>query len=124
MFQSNSKYYIKSTISSTQTAGTTFLISPDFELGKELETGSSSVSLVLKNGSQIERFEITATGGVATIVSRGLTQSGSAATADVSLQKQWTDGTIAYITSLAFDMIDKQGDTMTGALKFSGTTNP
>lgn len=32
MISSNSKYYIKSTISATQGNGTTFLLSPDFEL--------------------------------------------------------------------------------------------
>ena len=59
---------------------------------------------------------------MATIVLRGLNQSATA-TADVLLQKQWTEGTIGYVTALAFDVFDKQGDTMTGALKFSGTTN-
>lgn len=121
-FLSNSKYYIKSTITSTQAAGTTFLLSPDFELSADLETGANIVSMVLKNGTQIERMEITATGGVATIVKRGLTQSGTE-TASAGLQKQWTDGTIAYVTALAFDLFDKQGDTMTGPLVFSGVTN-
>jgi len=75
MFQSNCKYYIKSTISSTQAAGTTFLLSTDFEQAANLETGTDTVSLVLKNGTQIERFEVTATSGIATIVKRGLTQA-------------------------------------------------
>lgn len=70
MMISNAKYYIKSTISSTQADGTTFLLSTDTELGQNLETGSTPVSMVLKNGTQIERFEITATGGVGTIVKR------------------------------------------------------
>ena len=68
--------------------------------------------MVLKNGTQIERFEITATGGTGTIVKRGLTQA-QTSTADVTLQKQWQDGTLAYVTALAFDLVDKQGDTMT-----------
>ena len=55
---------------------------------------------------------------MATIVKRGLTQSGTE-TESVGLQKQWTDGTIAYVTALAFDIFDKQGDTMTGNLAFS-----
>ena len=57
-------------------------------------------------------MEITATGGTATIVNRGITQSGTRTT-DVNLQKQWNDGTIAYVSALAFDLVDKQGDTMT-----------
>lgn len=60
MFVSNSKYFIKSTISSTATVGGTFLLSTDTELNANLETGGLSVSMVLKNGTQIERFEITA----------------------------------------------------------------
>lgn len=122
MFQSNSKYFVKETIASTDTVGDTFKISTDFELGLDLETGSEIVSFILKNGTQIERFEITATGWVATIVLRGLSQSATA-TANVLLQKQWTDGTIAYVAALAYDILDKQGDTMTGALRFSGTTH-
>ena len=107
MFQSNCKYYIKSTISSTQAAGTTFLLSTDFEQAANLETGTDTVSLVLKNGTQIERFEVTATSGIATIVKRGLTQAPTS-TASVGLQKQWTEGTIAYVSALAFDLLDKQ----------------
>ncbi len=38
MFASNSKYYLKSTVSVTDSAGATFLISSDFELGANLET--------------------------------------------------------------------------------------
>ena len=107
MFLSNAKYYIKSTISSVQVAGTTFNISTDFENSAHLETGTKSVSIVLKSGSQIERMEITATGGVATIVKRGLTQE-DVATEDPLLQKQWTDGTVMYITALAYDYLDRQ----------------
>ena len=62
MMVSNSKFYIKSTITSTQADGTTFLLSTDFELGANLETAGASVSMVLKSGTQIERFEISATG--------------------------------------------------------------
>lgn len=122
MFKSNSKYYIKSTITSTQIDGTTFLLSPDFELWANLETAWASVSLVLKNATQIERMEVTATGWTATIVKRGLTQDFTEAES-VGLQKQWTDGTIAVVTAFAFDLVDKQGDTMTGSLKFSWATN-
>jgi len=123
MFVSNSKFYIKSTISSTQAAWTTFLLSPDFELWQNLETWTDTVSMVLKSGTQIERFEITATGGTATIVKRWITQAWTDSVS-VWLQKQWTDGTIAYVTALAFDIFDKQGDTMTWPLEFSWTTNP
>lgn len=116
MFISNAQYYLKSTITSTQAAGTTFLLSTDFEQADNLETGTDTVSMVLKNGTQIERFEITATGGTATIVKRWLTQAATS-TADVGYQKQWTEGSIAYVSALAFDLFDKQGDTMTGLLE-------
>ena len=105
MFRSNSKYYVKSTISASQTAGSTFTISPDFELGLNLETGTDNVSIVLQSNTQIERMTITATGGVATIVQRWLDQSATK-TPEVWLQKQWNDGTIMYIAALAPDMLD------------------
>jgi hypothetical protein len=107
MFQSNAKYYVKSTITSTQAAGTTFLLSTDFEQAANLETGTDSVSFVLKNGTQIERMEITATGGTATIVKRGLTQAQTSA-ASVGNQKQWTDGSIGYVTALAYDLVNER----------------
>lgn len=61
MFQSNSKYYLKSTVSVADGATDTFLVSTDFERGLDLETGSDTVSVVLKSGNQIERMAITAT---------------------------------------------------------------
>jgi hypothetical protein len=106
-YQSNSIYNTASIISSTQADGTTFKISKDFERQLDLETGTNSVSFVLVSETQIERFKITATGGTATIVKRGLTQS-STETEDVSLQKQWGEGSIGYVTILAFDQLDKQ----------------
>ena len=105
MFRSNSKYYVKSTISASQSAGSTFTISPDFELWLNLETGTDNVSIVLQSNTQIERMTITATGGVATIVQRWLDQSATK-TPVVWLQKQWNDGTIMYIAALAPDMLD------------------
>ena len=122
MISSNSKYYIKSTISATQGNGTTFLLSPDFELWQNLETSGNITSLVIRSGTQIERMEITATGWTATIARRGLTQAW-VEVEDSSLRKQWTDGSIAYITVLAFDLFDKQGDTMTWPIKFVGGNN-
>jgi hypothetical protein len=107
MYQSNAKFYIKSTITSTQAAASTFLLSEDLELGTHLETGTSPVSFVIKNSTQIERFQITATGGTATIVKRGITQSETEAT-DSDLQKQWADGSFGYVTILAFNALDAQ----------------
>lgn len=117
MFQSNSRYYVKSTITATQGVWTTFLLSTDFELWANLETWTDTVSIVLKNWVQIERFEITATLWTATIVKRWITQGNPLAT-DVWLQKQWADWTIAYVTALAYDIIDKQWDTMEWPLTF------
>lgn len=59
MFLSNVKFYVKSTITSSQGTGTTFLISPDFEQGNDISTGGDTASIVLKNGTQIERLECT-----------------------------------------------------------------
>lgn len=105
MFQSNSRYYLKSSISASATAGSTFNMSTDFELGLTLETGTDTVSVVLKNATQIERMEITATGGVATIVKRGLDQSSSKVQV-TALKKSWSDGTVMYVAALASDMMD------------------
>lgn len=122
MFQSNLKFFLKSTINIADTTSDTFIVSEDFELGAVIDTGGETVSIVLRNARQIERFEATITAGVATIVKRGLTQVATS-TEDSNLKKQWTEGTTGYITALAFDLLDKGGDTMTGALKFSGVTN-
>lgn len=130
MFQSNARYYLKSTVSASATAGGTFSISPDFELGADLETGSDAVSFVLKSATQIERMEITATGGVATIVKRGLDQSSSKVQV-TALKKSWSEGTVCYVAALASDLldVDKSSGTSTvtsdtdfsGRVRFAGT---
>ena len=86
----------------------TFKISTDFEQWLDIEI-SDPVSFVLKNTTQLERFKITATWWVATIVKRGLTQ-GNTPVEDVSLRKPWGDWEIWYITSLAFNQFDLQDD--------------
>lgn len=112
MFQSNLKFFVKETISSTAVATDTFLISDDFELWQAVETSWQTVSITIKNSSdptkvtQVERMEITATWWEATIVRRWLTQE-ETATEDISLNKQWSDGSVCAITALAFDLIDK-----------------
>lgn len=63
------------------------------------------MSVILRNGIQLERMEITATGGTATIVLRGI-EPQATKTANVSFQKQWTDGTIMVVTALASDLLD------------------
>lgn len=105
MFLSNVKFYVKSTISSTQGVWTTFKISEDFETGAHIETGTNNVSIVLKTQTQIERLTITATGWTATIVLRWLTQADTKI-ASVWLQKQWNDWTIGYVTAFASDLLD------------------
>ena len=105
MFLSNVKFYVKSTISSTQWVWTTFKISEDFETNAHIETWTNNVSIVLKNATQIERMTITATWWVATIVKRWLTQADTK-TENVWLQKQWNDWTIGYITAFASDLLD------------------
>jgi len=105
MFISNVKFYVKSTISSTQWVWTTFKISEDFETNTHIETWSNNVSIVLKNATQIERMTVTATWWVATIIKRWLTQADTKVE-NVSYQKQWNDWTIGYVTAFASDMLD------------------
>jgi len=105
MFISNAKYYLKESISSTATTWTTFKISPDFERQINLETWTDSASIKLISWTQIERMTITATGWVATIVQRGLTQADTKIE-DTTLNKPWNDWTIIVVTSLASDMLD------------------
>ncbi len=50
-------------------------------------------------------MEITATGGVGTIVKRGLDQSSSKVQV-TALKKEWIEGTVIYVTALASDMMD------------------
>jgi hypothetical protein len=104
---SNAQLYIKSNITSTQGVGTTFLIAPLIETAEDLDTGSETVTVVLKNATQVERMEITAAAGVATIVFRGLTES-ETQTADVLYQKSWGDGSLIYTSPLAFNLVDKR----------------
>ena len=105
MFISNSKFYVKSTISSTQGTWTTFNISEDFETGLNIDSDWEVLSIVLKTNTQIERLTITCVWWVATIVKRWLTQWDTKVE-QVWLQKQWTDWTIWYVTALASDMLD------------------
>lgn len=105
MFISNSKFYVKSTITSTQWTWTTFLISEDFETWVHIETSWDVVSIVLKTTTQIERLTITSVWWTATIVERWLTQVDTKVE-DSWIQKQWTDWTIWYITALASDLLD------------------
>lgn len=62
MFVSNSKYYLKETLSATAGTGGTFKISTDLETNANLETGTDTVSVVFKSGATIERMIVTATG--------------------------------------------------------------
>lgn len=105
MFISNSKFYVKSTISSTQWTWTTFNISQDFETGQNIDSDWEILSIVLKTSTQIERMTITCVWWVATIVKRGLTQADTKVE-DAWLKKQWTDWTIGYVTALASDLLD------------------
>jgi len=118
--QSNTIFNIKQTIPISAGVGYEFEISWDFELGEPIELPIAE-SIVLKNlaGTQIERLEITATNGMATIVKRWLNQENTA-TEDVNLQKQWNDGDIWYITQLAFDLLDITWDnTLSGNNTFA-----
>lgn len=118
--QSNIIFAVREPFTSAKEPGETFAITNQFELDEVLEIPTAT-SVVFKNASQIERMEITATGGIATIVKRGLTQSDDVATEDVSLRKDWWDGDLGYITRLAFDQVKLDGNnTFTGDNTFDG----
>lgn len=119
--QSNAKFYIKDILSSTLAAWGTFRISPDLELGNAIETWGQQTFIVLKNGTQIERFIITATGWVATIVKRWVQQDGL--TANSLLQKPWNDGTIGYIAPNPSDFISTGKLDANGGLRTGLTAN-
>jgi len=101
--QANTKFYLKDILSSTAAAWSTFKISWDLELWNSIESGWVNTFVVLKNWTQIERFLLTMTWGVATIVKRGIQQDGT--TANSILQKNWNDGTIGYITIKPDDFV-------------------
>ena len=108
MFSNHTTVVLKENFSPSLWVGWTFEISNVLEDDTTLDTSWETCSFVFKDTSfQLERFEITATGWVATVVRRWLTRS-SPQTEDANLKKQWNDGAIWYITILADDQIDKQ----------------
>lgn len=100
---SNALVYLKDILPITSGVWATFRISPDLERGLNIETGAVNAFFVLKSSTQIERFLITATGWVATIVKRGLEQDGI--TENANLKKSWGDGSVGYITVKPDDFI-------------------
>lgn len=119
--QSNTKFYLKDILSSTAIAWSTFRISWDLELWNSIETGWVQTFVVLKTWTQIERFLLTITWGVATIVKRGIQQDGI--TANSLLQKTWNDGTIGYITTKPDDFIASGKLDTNGGLRTGLTAN-
>lgn len=119
--QSNIVFAVREPFTSARWPTDTFAITNQFELDQVLEIPSAT-SIVLKNSVQIERMEITATGGVATIVKRGLTQEWDSVIEDIALRKDWGDWDLCYITSLAFDQIQLDWtNTFTGNNTFEWT---
>ena len=104
MNKSNLIFATREVISSTLWVGQTFAITNQIENNKPVELNEPT-SVVLKNNTQIERFLIIATGWVATVIKRGLTQNSDIET-DVNLQKPWGDWTRCYSTQLAFNLFD------------------
>ncbi|MCP4522163.1 MAG: hypothetical protein GY827_10805 [Cytophagales bacterium] len=89
MAKSNLIFAVRESFTTAKGPGDTFAITEDFELGQVVEI-TEPTSVVLKNNAQIERFEITATGGFVTILRRGLTQDDTI-TEDIALRKDWGD---------------------------------
>lgn len=140
MLQSNTSFTLLSKINITDTTGGTFTISNENENDTPIDTDWEQVSIVFSNKRQRERFIVTIVNNVCTIVSRGLSQKWGAES--TTLQKQWLEGTVWYMTALDFDIFEKDsGETQivsadtqfTGALstiwdfsasdiRFTGTT--
>lgn len=140
MLQSNTSFTLLSKINITDTTGGTFTISNENENDTPIDTDWEQVSIVFSNKRQRERLIVTIVNNVCTIVSRGLSQKWGAAS--TTLQKQWLEGTVWYMTALDFDIFEKDsGETQivsadaqfTGALstiwefsasdiRFTGTT--
>lgn len=108
MSKSNLIFATRETIGTTLEPGSSFNITTDNELNQSVELPNET-SIELKNATQLERMTITATGWVATIVKRGLTQWNEPVE-DVNLRKPWGDGTTAYVTQLAFNIFDTESD--------------
>ena len=118
--QSNIIFAVKEPFTAAKEPWQTFAITKQFELDEVIEI-SQATSVVFKNASQIERMEITATGWVATIVKRGITQEWDSIIEDVNLRKNWGDWDIGYITQLAFDQVKLDWDnTFTWTNTFDG----
>lgn len=100
---SNALFYIKDILPITSGAGATFRISKDLERDLNIETWGVNAFVLLKNSAQIERMLVTCTGGVATIVKRGLEQDGI--TENANLKKVWWDGSIGYISVKPDDFV-------------------
>lgn len=111
MLQSNKTFYLRGTISASLTTWGTFTITGDLELWLPVETNWEIVSLVFRNRTQIERFTVTISDSICTIVKRGIEQTWG--TTDVWLQRQWTEGSVGYLTALDFDLLDKDGESDT-----------
>ena len=107
MFLNNIRFFIRDTISVWDVVWTAYRVSNDFEQDQIIDTGWETVSITLKNETQIERFEGTFSAGNVTFTRRGIDQS-STITTDVNLQKQWIEGSIGVITAFSSDLYDAQ----------------
>jgi hypothetical protein len=76
MLQSNISFRLRNYISQTATTGGTFEITNDAELNQPINTDGNIVSLVFYNSRERERFTVTITDNICTIVKRGITQIG------------------------------------------------
>lgn len=104
------------------TSGTTVNVSNDIHRDSAIAVTDASVTLENEQGTVFELVKCTIAAGVLTTSKRGLTQA-QTLTEDSALKREWRPGTRGFVTSFASDSLDREGDTMTGALSFSGTTN-
>jgi len=108
---SNLTYFVKSTLTIASWTGATFNISDilEFSTPTPLELPTAT-SITLKNSTQLERMQITATWWVATIVTRWL-ENWDTVVEDSDLRKPWGDWDTGAVTQLAFDNLDKENAT-------------
>jgi hypothetical protein len=91
------------------TAGTTVAITNDLELNQVVEFTNASIVLRNRNATIIERAKGDASGWTLTLTKRWLTQWDTEVE-DPALVKEWRDGTRVYVTILAPQIVDAQGN--------------
>ena len=105
-------------------AGTSVAITDDVETGSSVEISDpADVTLISDDGSTVERMIITATGGIMTIVQRGIKNDNSG-TSDNALKKARWPNQLVFLTIFSFHLASlSSSNTYTGSNSWTGTSN-